>query len=115
MRPKLEDMTERIVRHILDGAYVNLGIGKPTRVANYVSTDKDVIYHSEKGIIGVGPALPEGEEEPDLINAGKQYVTLLPNGCYFDNFESFAMMRGGYGDTAVLGAFLRSSTSATSR
>jgi len=105
MRLKPEDMARRVAEDIPDGAYVNLGIGMPTRVANHVSPDKEVIYHSENGILGVGPAPAEGEEDPDLINAGKQFVTLLPGGCYFDNAESFAMMRGGHLDIAVLGAF----------
>lgn len=104
-----DEMAERVARDIPDGAYVNLGIGMPTKVANYVSADKQVIYHSENGILGVGPAPAPGEENPNLINAGKQYVTLLPGGCYFDNAESFAMMRGGHLDIAVLGAFQVSS------
>jgi 3-oxoacid CoA-transferase B subunit len=98
-------MAERVARDIPDGSYVNLGIGIPTKVSNYVSGDKQVIYHSENGILAVGPAPAPGEENPNLINAGKQYVTLLPGGCYFDNAESFAIMRGGHLDIAVLGAF----------
>lgn len=100
-----EQMAERVAQDIPDGAYVNLGIGMPTKVSNYVSGDKQVIYHSENGILAVGPAPAPGEENPNLINAGKQYVTLLPGGCYFDNAESFAIMRGGHLDIAVLGAF----------
>lgn len=100
-----EDMARRVAEDIPDGSYVNLGIGMPTQVANFVADDKQVIYHSENGILGVGPAPKPGEENPNLINAGKQYVTLLPGGCYFDNAESFAMMRGGHLDIAVLGAF----------
>lgn len=100
-----EDMARRVAEDIPDGSYVNLGIGMPTRVANFVAGDKQVIYHSENGILGVGPAPKPGEENTNLINAGKQYVTLLPGGCYFDNAESFAMMRGGHLDIAVLGAF----------
>ncbi|AKV98155.1 3-oxoadipate CoA-transferase, beta subunit [Marinobacter sp. DSM 26671] len=100
-----EDLARRVAEDIPDGSYVNLGIGMPTRVANFVAGDKQVIYHSENGILGVGPAPKPGEENTNLINAGKQYVTLLPGGCYFDNAESFAMMRGGHLDIAVLGAF----------
>lgn len=105
LRLKPEEIASRVAQDIPDGAYVNLGIGMPTKVANYVSEDREVIYHSENGILGVGPAPKPGEEDPDLINAGKQFVTLLPGGCYFDNAESFAMMRGGHLDIAVLGAF----------
>ncbi|MCC5808827.1 MAG: CoA transferase subunit B [Ectothiorhodospiraceae bacterium] len=100
-----EQIAQRVAADIPDGAYVNLGIGLPTMVANYVPDDREVIYHSENGILGVGPAPEPGTENPELINAGKQYVTLLPGGCYFDNAESFAMMRGGHLDIAVLGAF----------
>jgi len=98
-------MARRVAQDIPDGSYVNLGIGLPTQVANYVSNDKQIIYHSENGILGVGPAPRQGEENTNLINAGKQHVTLLPGGSYFDNAESFAMMRGGHLDIAVLGAF----------
>lgn len=105
LRLSSEEMARRVAQDIPDGAYVNLGIGMPTKVANYVSDDKQVIYHSENGILGVGPSPLPGEENPNLINAGKQYVTLLPGGCYFDNAESFAMMRGGHLDISVLGAF----------
>ncbi len=100
-----DQIAQRVAADIPDGAYVNLGIGLPTKVANYVPDDREVIYHSENGILGVGPAPAPGSENPELINAGKQYVTLLPGGCYFDNAESFAMMRGGHLDIAVLGAF----------
>ncbi|AFP30043.1 3-oxoadipate CoA-transferase subunit B [Marinobacter sp. BSs20148] len=103
-------MASRVAQDIPDGAYVNLGIGMPTSVANYVSDDKQVIYQSENGILGVGPAPEPDKIDPDLINAGKQYVTLLKGGCYFDNAESFAMMRGGHLDIAVLGAFQVSET-----
>lgn len=105
LRLSSDEMARRVAQDIPDGAYVNLGIGMPTKVANYVSDDKQVIYHSENGILGVGPSPLPGEENPNLINAGKQYVTLLPGGCYFDNAESFAMMRGGHLDISVLGAF----------
>lgn len=100
-----EQMAARLARDIPDGAYVNLGIGLPTLVANHVPGDREVVYHSENGILGFGPSPAPGEEEPDLINAGKEYVTLLPGGCYFNHADSFAMMRGGHIDIAVLGAF----------
>jgi 3-oxoacid CoA-transferase B subunit len=110
MRLSTDEMASRVAQDIPDGAYVNLGIGMPTSVANYVSDDKQVIYQSENGILGVGPAPEPDKIDPDLINAGKQYVTLLKGGCYFDNAESFAMMRGGHLDIAVLGAFQVSET-----
>lgn len=102
---KTEDIARRLARDIPDGAYVNLGIGLPTMVANYVSSDEEVIYHSENGILGVGPAPATGQENPELINASKQFVTLLPGGAFFDNAQSFGMMRGGHIDIAVLGAY----------
>jgi len=110
MRLNTNEMASRVAQDIPDGAYVNLGIGMPTSVSNYVSDDKQVIYQSENGILGVGPAPEPDKIDPDLINAGKQYVTLLKGGCYFDNAESFAMMRGGHLDIAVLGAFQVSAT-----
>ena len=100
-----EQMAVRVARDIPDGAVVNLGIGLPTMVANYLPQDREVILHSENGVIGVGPAPAKGEEDYDLINAGKQPVTLLPGGCYFHHADSFAMMRGGHLDVCVLGAF----------
>jgi 3-oxoadipate CoA-transferase beta subunit len=89
---------------ILEGSYVNLGIGVPTLVANYLG-DKEVFLHSENGVLGMGPSPAPGEEDDDLINAGKQHVTLLPGGAYFHHADSFSMMRGGHIDIAVLGAF----------
>jgi 3-oxoadipate CoA-transferase beta subunit len=107
MTPKWsrEQMAERVARDIHDGAVVNLGIGLPTLVANHLPPDREVILHSENGIIGMGPAPAAGAEDYDLINAGKQAVTLLPGGCFFHHADSFAMMRGGHLDICVLGAF----------
>ena len=100
-----EQMAQLVARDIPDGAVVNLGIGLPTLVANHLPADREVMLHSENGIIGMGPAPPAGEEDYDLINAGKQPVTLLPGGCFFHHADSFAMMRGGHLDVCVLGAF----------
>ncbi|WP_051242544.1 3-oxoacid CoA-transferase subunit B [Azohydromonas australica] len=100
-----DQMAARVARDIPDGAVVNLGIGLPTAVANHLSADKEVVLHSENGVIGMGPAPAAGEEDYDLINAGKQPVTLLPGGCFFHHADSFAMMRGGHLDVCVLGAF----------
>ncbi|WDS35302.1 3-oxoacid CoA-transferase subunit B [Pseudoxanthomonas sp.] len=100
-----EQMAERVARDIPEGAYVNLGIGLPTQVANYLPADKEIFLQSENGLLGMGPAPAKGEEDPDLINAGKQPVTLLTGGCYFHHADSFAMMRGGHLDVCVLGAF----------
>ncbi|MET1023017.1 MAG: 3-oxoacid CoA-transferase subunit B [Pseudoxanthomonas sp.] len=100
-----EQMAERVARDIPEGAYVNLGIGLPTQVANYLPADKEIFLQSENGLLGMGPAPAKGQEDPDLINAGKQPVTLLTGGCYFHHADSFAMMRGGHLDICVLGAF----------
>jgi len=100
-----EQMAQRVARDIPDGAVVNLGIGLPTLVANHLPADREVMLHSENGIIGMGPAPAAGAEDYDLINAGKQPVTLRPGGCFFHHADSFAMMRGGHLDICVLGAF----------
>jgi 3-oxoadipate CoA-transferase beta subunit len=100
-----EQMAQRVARDIPDGSIVNLGIGLPTLVANQLPPDREILLHSENGIIGMGPAPAPGEEDYDLINAGKQPVTLLPGGCFFHHADSFAMMRGGHLDICVLGAF----------
>jgi 3-oxoadipate CoA-transferase beta subunit len=100
-----EQMAARVASDIREGMYVNLGIGLPTLVSNFLAKDREVLLHSENGILGMGPAPPPGEEDPTLINAGKQPVTLLPGGCFFHHGDSFAMMRGGHLDVCVLGAF----------
>ncbi|WP_447593763.1 3-oxoacid CoA-transferase subunit B [Stenotrophomonas rhizophila] len=100
-----DQIAQRVARDIPEGAYVNLGIGLPTTVANYLPADKEIFLQSENGLLGMGPAPARGAEDPELINAGKQPVTLLPGGCYFHHADSFAMMRGGHLDICVLGAF----------
>ncbi|VVD96261.1 3-oxoadipate CoA-transferase [Pandoraea aquatica] len=105
-----DQMAARVAEDIPDGAYVNLGIGLPTAVANHLPAEKEIILQSENGVIGMGPAPAKGEEDEDLINAGKQPVTLKPGGAYFHHADSFAMMRGGHLDFCVLGAFQVSKT-----
>ncbi len=99
------DVARRVAQDIPDGSYVNLGIGLPTLVADVVGPDKEIVYHSENGILGMGPAPAPGHEDPELINAGKQPVTLLPGGAIFHHTDAFVMMRGGHLDVSVLGAF----------
>lgn len=105
-----QELAQRVAQDIPEGAYVNLGIGQPTLVANYISREYEVILHSENGILGMGPAPAEGDEDFDLINAGKQPVTMLKGGAFFHHADSFAMMRGGHIDICVLGAFQVSAT-----
>ena len=100
-----EQMAARVARDIPNGAYVNLGIGLPTMVANHLPKDREIVLHTENGLLGMGPAPVEGEEDPDLINAGKQPVTMLSGASFFHHADSFAMMRGGHLDFCVLGAF----------
>ena len=100
-----DQMAARVARDIPEGAYVNLGIGLPTKVADYLPQDREIFLQSENGLLGMGPAPAAGEEDWELINAGKQAVTLLTGGCYFHHADSFAMMRAGHIDICVLGAF----------
>jgi 3-oxoadipate CoA-transferase, beta subunit len=100
-----EELAQLVAQDIPEGAYVNLGIGQPTLVANFIPKEREVILQSENGILGMGPAPLAGDEDFDLINAGKQPVTLLKGGAFFHHADSFAMMRGGHLDICVLGAF----------
>ena len=100
-----ETLASRVAKDIPEGAYVNLGIGLPTKVANFLPTEGDFFLHSENGILGMGPAPDEDDIDWDLINAGKQPVTLLTGGCFFHHGDSFSMMRGGHIDICVMGAY----------
>jgi 3-oxoadipate CoA-transferase beta subunit len=100
-----DEIAQRVARDIPEGSYVNLGIGLPTMVGNHLDRSKEIFLHSENGLLGMGPAPAPGDEDEDLINAGKQPVTLLTGGAFFHHADSFAMMRGGHLDICVLGAF----------
>lgn len=100
-----DQIAARVARDIPEGSYVNLGIGLPTRIANFLDPQKEIFLHSENGVLGMGPAPAEADRDPELINAGKEYITLLTGGSFFHHGDSFAMMRGGHIDICVLGAF----------
>jgi 3-oxoacid CoA-transferase B subunit len=99
-----DQIARRIAQDLPDGAIVNLGIGMPTLAANYIPAGREILFHSENGILGVGPAPAKDREDPNLVNAGKEFVTMLPGGSFFHQADSFSMTRGGHVDVAVLGA-----------
>jgi len=105
-----DEMAKRLAQDIPDGSYVNLGIGIPELVAKYVPEGRELVYHTENGLLGMGPSPAKGEGDPELINAGKRYVTANPGAAYFHHADSFAMIRGGHIDLCVLGALQVSKT-----
>ena len=98
-------MAQKVAMDIPDGSYVNLGIGIPEMVAGLIPEGREVIYHTENGLLGMGEVAPNGTEDPELVNAGKKYVTAIPGAAYFHHADSFAMIRGGHIDVCVLGAY----------
>jgi len=100
-----EQIAQRVAKDIPEGSYVNLGIGLPTKIANYLDLNKEIFLQSENGVLGMGPTPEKAQQDPDLINAGKEFITLLKGGSYFHHGDSFAMIRGGHIDICVLGAF----------
>ncbi|MCY1720242.1 3-oxoacid CoA-transferase subunit B [Prolixibacteraceae bacterium Z1-6] len=101
----VNEMAQNVARDIQDGAYVNLGIGMPELVAGFIPEGREVIYHTENGLLGMGAVAVPGTEDPELVNAGKKYVTAIPGAAYFHHADSFAMIRGGHIDICVLGAY----------
>lgn len=101
----INQVAKKIANDLPDGSYVNLGIGYPELVAGFVPEDREIIYHTENGMLGMGPSPEKGKEDFELINAGKKYVTALPGACYFHHADSFMMIRGGHIDYCILGAF----------
>ncbi|MFJ7727354.1 3-oxoacid CoA-transferase subunit B [Neobacillus sp. NPDC097160] len=99
------ELAARVALDLNDGWFVNLGIGLPTLVADFIPEDREIILHSENGLLGLGPKPAPGEEDPDLVNAGKEPITIEPGGCFFSQADSFAMIRGGHLDVTILGAF----------
>lgn len=104
-RLERDQIAWRAAQDLADGSYVNLGIGMPVRVAEYAPAGRDIMFHSENGIVGVGPVAKEGEADPDLTDAGSQFVTLRPGAALFDSSQAFAMIRGGFVDVTILGGF----------
>ncbi|MGR8918318.1 MAG: 3-oxoacid CoA-transferase subunit B [Gammaproteobacteria bacterium] len=105
MKLSANDIARRVANDIADGSYVNLGIGMPMKVGDFLPPDREFMLHTENGMLGMGPGVPEGEEDWDLINAGKQAVSILPGGSFFHHADSFAMIRGGHIDISILGAY----------